>query len=108
MKALLIVAIAGSALLAQTPPPVKSAPKTAAPAATKTGAPATKKAAAPATKTGAPAAPRRPNPALLNPAGLRAKAPDLYRARFTTTKGDFTVEVHRDWAPLGADRFYNL
>ena len=63
---------------------------------------------APATKTGAPAAPRRPNPALLNPAGLRAKAPDLYRAKFVTTKGDFIVEVHRDWAPLGADRFYNL
>ena len=33
MKALLILAIAGSALLAQTPPPAKSAPKTAAPAA---------------------------------------------------------------------------
>ncbi len=25
-----------------------------------------------------------------------------------TTKGDFVVEVHRDLAPLGADRFYNL
>ena len=28
--------------------------------------------------------------------------------QFTTTKGDFVLEVHRDWAPLGADRFYNL
>jgi peptidyl-prolyl cis-trans isomerase A (cyclophilin A) len=45
---------------------------------------------------------------LLNPATLNAKAPDLYKAQFTTTKGDFVVEVHRDWAPLGADRFYNL
>jgi peptidyl-prolyl cis-trans isomerase A (cyclophilin A) len=27
---------------------------------------------------------------------------------FSTTKGDFTVEVHRDWSPNGADRFYNL
>jgi peptidyl-prolyl cis-trans isomerase A (cyclophilin A) len=27
---------------------------------------------------------------------------------FTTSKGDFTVEVHRDWAPKGADRFYEL
>jgi cyclophilin family peptidyl-prolyl cis-trans isomerase len=35
-------------------------------------------------------------------------APDLFRARFRTSKGDFIVEVHRDWAPLGADRFYNL
>jgi peptidyl-prolyl cis-trans isomerase A (cyclophilin A) len=25
-----------------------------------------------------------------------------------TTAGDVAVEVHRDWAPLGADRFYNL
>ena len=25
-----------------------------------------------------------------------------------TTKGDFVIEVHRDWSPLGADRFYNL
>ncbi len=28
--------------------------------------------------------------------------------KFTTTRGDFTVTVHRDWAPIGADRFYNL
>ena len=47
-------------------------------------------------------------PSLLNPASLHARAPELFRAQFTTTKGDFTVEVHRDWAPLGADRFYNL
>jgi peptidyl-prolyl cis-trans isomerase A (cyclophilin A) len=26
----------------------------------------------------------------------------------STTKGDFVIEVHRDWAPNGADRFYNL
>jgi peptidyl-prolyl cis-trans isomerase A (cyclophilin A) len=45
---------------------------------------------------------------LLNPASLNAKAPDVFKAQFTTTKGDFTIEVHRDWAPIGADRFYNL
>jgi peptidyl-prolyl cis-trans isomerase A (cyclophilin A) len=28
--------------------------------------------------------------------------------RFDTTKGSFVVEVHRAWAPRGADRFYNL
>jgi peptidyl-prolyl cis-trans isomerase A (cyclophilin A) len=44
----------------------------------------------------------------MNPASLRAKAPDMYRARFTTTKGDFVIEVDRSWAPRGADRFYNL
>ncbi len=42
------------------------------------------------------------------PASLDEKAPDLYRARFATSKGDFVIEVRRDWAPLGADRFYNL
>lgn len=47
-------------------------------------------------------------PSLLNPASLKAKAPAVFKAKFTTTAGDFTIEVHRDWAPLGADRFYNL
>src|SRR5579864_9183475 len=47
-------------------------------------------------------------PSLLNPALLTAKAPADFKARFTTSAGDFIVEVHRDWAPLGADRFYNL
>jgi len=45
---------------------------------------------------------------MLNPAAARAKAPEIYRAKCTTTKGDFTVEVTRAWAPFGADRFYNL
>jgi peptidyl-prolyl cis-trans isomerase A (cyclophilin A) len=37
-----------------------------------------------------------------------AQAPETYRVRFETTKGNFTVEVTRAWAPLGADRFYNV
>src|SRR5689334_2689287 len=45
---------------------------------------------------------------LANPASLREQAPATYRARFDTTKGVFVVEVTRDWAPNGADRFYNL
>ncbi len=45
---------------------------------------------------------------LYRPSTLHDKAPDVYKAKFTTTQGDFVVEVHRDWAPLGADRFYNL
>jgi len=36
------------------------------------------------------------------------QAPAMYRVVFTTSKGPFTVEVHRDWAPHGADRFYEL
>lgn len=41
-------------------------------------------------------------------AGFAAQAPDSYRVRFATTKGDVVIAVHRAWAPLGADRFYNL
>lgn len=36
------------------------------------------------------------------------QSPATYRATFETTRGSFTVEVTRDWAPLGADRFYTL
>ncbi|HKI91276.1 MAG TPA: peptidylprolyl isomerase [Gaiellaceae bacterium] len=50
----------------------------------------------------------KPNPALLHPAKLHAKAPALFKVRFNTTKGAFVVTVHRAWAPRGADRFYNL
>jgi len=45
---------------------------------------------------------------LSNPAALTEKAPDTFRVNFDTTKGPFVVTVHRDWAPNGADRFYNL
>jgi peptidyl-prolyl cis-trans isomerase A (cyclophilin A) len=45
---------------------------------------------------------------LSDPAALNAKAPAVYQAKFDTSKGPFVVEVHRDWAPRGADRFYNL
>ena len=48
------------------------------------------------------------NRALLNPAALNEQAPPVYKAKFDTSKGTFVVEVHRDWAPIGADRFYNL
>jgi peptidyl-prolyl cis-trans isomerase A (cyclophilin A) len=80
MRALLLTPIVCAALLAQTPAP-KAPPKSAAPAA---------------------------SPRMLHPELFKAKAPDLYRVKFTTTKGDFVVEVHRDWSPVGADRFYNL
>ena len=46
--------------------------------------------------------------ALSNPAALAEQAPATYKARFETTKGTFVIEVHRAWAPRGADRFYNL
>ena len=45
---------------------------------------------------------------LSDPASLNETAPDVYKVKFDTSKGPFVVEVHRDWAPNGADRFYNL
>lgn len=45
---------------------------------------------------------------LKDPASLTEQAPATYRARFDTNKGPFVVEVTREWAPLAADRFYNL
>jgi peptidyl-prolyl cis-trans isomerase A (cyclophilin A) len=43
-----------------------------------------------------------------NPAALTEQAPATYKARFDTSKGVFVIDVNREWAPVGADRFYNL
>ena len=45
---------------------------------------------------------------LNDPSALTETAPELFRARFDTSKGPFVIEVHREWAPIAADRFYNL
>jgi peptidyl-prolyl cis-trans isomerase A (cyclophilin A) len=45
---------------------------------------------------------------LKDPSQLTETAPGVFRARFTTSIGVFVIEAHRDWAPLAADRFYNL
>jgi len=45
---------------------------------------------------------------LKDPTALNEQAPATYRARFATSQGAFVVDVHRDWAPHAADRFYNL
>lgn len=45
---------------------------------------------------------------IANPTALTEQAPANYKARFDTSKGVFVVEVRRDAAPNGADRFYNL
>jgi peptidyl-prolyl cis-trans isomerase A (cyclophilin A) len=47
-------------------------------------------------------------PQLIKPSQFTEHAPDTFGASFETNKGTFVVEVHRDWAPLGADRFFNL
>lgn len=41
-------------------------------------------------------------------AGALRAAPQAYRVRLDTSKGPIVIEVHRDWAPNGADRFYDL
>ncbi|HYR43174.1 MAG TPA: peptidylprolyl isomerase [Terriglobia bacterium] len=46
--------------------------------------------------------------ALKNPSALKERAPAIYKVNFDTSAGVFQVEVHTDWAPNGADRFYNL
>ena len=84
MKHALIAVLLSTALFAQT----KDAPKAKA-------APATAPAAA-------------SDMDLLKPATVKGKAPAVYIARLDTTKGHIDIRVVRDWAPIGAERFYNL
>ena len=36
------------------------------------------------------------------------QAPATFRAWFETNQGPFVIEVQREWAPIGADRFFTL
>ena len=72
----------------------------AALAQTKSAPPAAPKAAAPKAKAA--------GPNLLNPATLNAKAPAVFLVKLNTTKGPIVIRVTKNWAPNGADRFYNL
>lgn len=40
--------------------------------------------------------------------GSAAPVGEVVQVKFETTKGDFVVEVHPEWAPLGAERFLDL
>ena len=107
MRSLFIVLISTGIALAQTPAPAKpaAAAKAAPKAGTATAKTATAKAAVPAPL--GPTAAQRVK--LMNPASLKAVAPAEYKVQFVTLKDQsFVVDIHRDWAPLGADRFYNL
>lgn len=103
--AALVLAAALGACSAPAPAPSPS-PSAAVPAAQPTVSPAAP-AGSPspaASPSSAPAAVA----ALLDPSKATAKAPAAYRVRFATTRGTFVIAVTRAWAPLGADRFYNL
>jgi peptidyl-prolyl cis-trans isomerase A (cyclophilin A) len=93
----------------ESPPAEPARPAEPAPAPAQ---PAPPPVTPPPDATAPPAAAQKPASkapaALLEPGKLTEKAPAKFKAKFSTTKGDFVVEVHRDWAPLGADRFYNL
>lgn len=36
------------------------------------------------------------------------KAPNIFKVRFECSNGNFTVECHKDWAPIGVEHFYEL
>jgi len=98
----------GKEQTAQTTPPEQ--PKAEAPVQPAATPPAENKPeAAPASPAVKPAeASRNYTKELLTGAKLNEKAPATYKVKFDTTRGAFTVSVTRAWAPLGADRFYNL
>src|SRR5580704_8748608 len=94
-----------------TEPQSTQAAATTAPATPSATAPPLASPAAPPpapapTATGPSASTLHPD--LLDPSKASAKAPAVFKAKFSTTKGDFVIEAHRDWSPNGADRFYNL
>ena len=78
-------------------------------AQTKTGA-TTSKTSAPANKAPATKAPAAKAPAMnvLDPNTCKLTAPAEFKVKLATTQGDVILAIHRDWAPRGADRFYNL
>lgn len=38
----------------------------------------------------------------------KEQAPEIFKARFETTKGDFEIVINRNWSPKAADRLYQL
>lgn len=96
---LALAAVIGTGARASAQAPAQPAGKPQSGAAAKAGAQAKRSS----TVTRSPY-----DRALLNPALLKGKAPDTYQVKFSTTRGEFVLTVTRAWAPLGADRFYNL
>jgi peptidyl-prolyl cis-trans isomerase A (cyclophilin A) len=70
--------------------------------------PGPKPAATEAPHAAPPAGGRDGNAPIYHPEKATERAPDTFKAKLSTSKGDFVIEVTRAWAPNGADRFYNL
>jgi peptidyl-prolyl cis-trans isomerase A (cyclophilin A) len=102
-----LLIVAAGCRRAESPAPSPAATAAVAPTPAATVTPTPKAALSPAASP-SPVPTVDPRVALLDPAAAKATAPDTYRVRFETTRGPFVVEVHRAWAPKGADRFYNL
>ncbi|MFN7993885.1 MAG: peptidylprolyl isomerase [Bryobacteraceae bacterium] len=66
---------------------------------------AEEKAATPPAQPAPPA--EQPKPAEAPPADTN-KVPATFKVKLDTSKGPIEIEVHRDWAPRGADQFYKL
>lgn len=84
--------------------PADSADSRPAPAGETTPAPAP----AETKQETADAKPTLTRPAQPEPSRAPVRDPNVVMIRFETTKGDIDIEVHKDWAPLGAARFQEL
>lgn len=90
-------------------PATPEEPKPATPAEPKPATPAEPTPTTPPTPTPEPAPADAPaGDRLMDPSKLTETAPASYKVNFKTTKGEVVIQVNRDWAPNGADRFYNL
>jgi peptidyl-prolyl cis-trans isomerase A (cyclophilin A) len=105
LTSIVIAACGGGSRPSPSPSPTPTPSALETPVAT---APATPTPTATTTPEATPAPSADPRAALREPGRAQGRAPGVYRVRFDTTKGPFVIEVHRDWAPRGADRFYNL
>jgi peptidyl-prolyl cis-trans isomerase A (cyclophilin A) len=97
----LVIGLALPWLGCKDKPPAEEPASSANPAQATPAKPASKSAESPAAS---PAGGK----SALDPAAATEPAPATFKAMFTTSKGDFVIEVKREWAPKGADRFYNL
>jgi peptidyl-prolyl cis-trans isomerase A (cyclophilin A) len=109
-KPILLAFAAAALACSKTAPEIPQEPEkgtNAAQAASQTPA-ASSALMTPATATSSGPLASTVHPALLDPSKASAKAPDTFKVKVSTTKGDFVIEAHREWSPNAADRFYNL